>query len=153
MDDSAYTAESSMVMLPAGRVWLSGKEAFRFQTIPAYPADPDIQAGDLAGKRTLHLPEVHVEACRLHALKRAAAPAVEMGMGRMIFVGRQSIDQASAKPAQATHQPFFRQQIQNAIDGDSMNIRRPAERLKNLLRTQGRRVASDHFQYPQSVGR
>ena len=54
---------------------------FRFQVIPAYPADPDIHARYLAGKRTLHIPDIHVEACRLHALKRAAVPALEMGMG------------------------------------------------------------------------
>ena len=131
---------------------LLGAIPFRFQTTSACPADPDIQACDLTWKCTLHLLNVHVEACRLHALKRAAAPALEMGMGRVIFVGGESIDQTSAQSAQASHQPFFRQQIQNAIDGDSIDIHRPAESLENLLRAHGRGVASDDFQYAQPVG-
>jgi hypothetical protein len=90
---------------------------FRYQTIPACSADPNIHGHYLTGKRTLHLPDVQVEACRLHALKRAAVPALEMGMGRVIYIGRQSIDQASAQPAQANHERFFCK-IQDAINGD-----------------------------------
>ncbi len=72
-------------------------------------------------------------------------------MGRMIFIGCQTIDKGPSPAADAFNQPFFHQKIKNAVDRDPIDVMGAAQGIKYLLGAQRTAVVADHLQNPMAV--
>ena len=62
------------------------------QAVFTHPVDADFYVFNHARERTLHGLQVDVQAPGVQAFQVAAIFTVKMGMGRMIWVGRQAVD-------------------------------------------------------------
>ena len=123
-----------------------------FQAIFAHPVHTHFHFLDAAGIGFPQRLGFNTQAFRIKTVHLTTAGAVEMGMGSMMFIGRQAVIKSPATGADTLDDPASDQQIENAIDGHPVDGSAAIQGFEYIACGQRETVVTDNFQHTQPIG-